>query len=87
MSIPKVSVTMFVAIVVLMLAGLPPDAVGLVLVMGLAFMLDFQIEEQKRLNKALTWIVDHVSLVDKPIQESDAPEALKKLVKKEEDKR
>lgn len=67
-------------------SGLSADVVAVLLVLVMALAFDTLWTYYQRHQTALEWIIDNVQLTDKPVEESDAPESVKKLVRREGNK-
>jgi hypothetical protein len=71
--------------ILLVAAGVFDTPVELFVVFGLlvvAFLLDVIFYQTNRNRIALLWILEHVKTTDEPVEESDAPESVKKLVRR-----
>lgn len=84
---PKIFIITAIAVSLSMLIELPIEAVNVIGILCFGFLLDVLFDMYSRHQEALLWIIEHVHLTDKPLGESDAPESLKKLLRREEDRK
>lgn len=83
--IPKVLIVTGTVIAITMALNLPTDVAILISILGIAFVTDALLWQTEKHRAAMEWFINSVHLTDKPLGESDAPESVKKLVRKEED--
>lgn len=86
-TVPRVFIITSIVVAIGIWLDLPDGAVSLIGMACFAFLLDVLFEMYGRHQEALLWFLDNVHITDKPMGESDAPESLKKLLRKEEDKK
>lgn len=79
---PKILIAVVVVIAISLASNFPIEATLVIAVCFISFMVDVLLFHFERNRKALQWIVNNVHLTDKPIEGSDAPESIKKLIRR-----
>lgn len=86
-TVPKVFLITGAVVAVGAVARITPGVTAVIGILCFGFLLDVLFDMYDRHREALLWFLDNVHITDKPLGESDAPESLKKLMRKEEDKK
>ena len=86
-TVPKIFLITGLTMTIGAIVEVSPGVVALAGILCFGFLLDVLFDIYSRHREALLWFLDNVHITDKPIGKSDAPESLKKLLRKEEDKK
>jgi len=80
--LPKLFLGVAVLLIVMGILDMPIEIFLAFAVMAIAFFVDVLFFQYERHREVLMWFLEHVHIVDKPLEESDAPESVKKLMRR-----